>query len=566
MYCIQCGTKNEDNYEFCMNCGARLTATSQNVDLPPEVEVNEAQSLLPLEDSVSTLEKNIPPQEPEQERTVEPPVRTKTIPPGQQLNRHTDRKILLIAGIVVAALIVVGVILTIVTTLNKFVLPILASPETLIYTIQDASSAGPIVAINSLTADGNNNHELYSDSDGLTLANNFLNFDMTHHSYLSPDGKTLALVESKTQNLVLLPIDGKSPTVIDTSAYQPATVLPCGFSIDNKYYLYGTITSGSSSQSSLVLADMNGNEVSSIPGFFRGIFLPNNKQIVGESFEQNSNASNNTTISLALMNIPSGDIQTPLVDVNLNAASTLFGGFFISKDGKDIYFEDEQGLGKIKTSGGDNQHIYSSKNTINGYALKNGATLVLVENDISQNAATADLYIFDIRRNLKSRIDKYLVNSNVNASISLVNYQIISSPDSRYLAYATDNGDGTENLNIVQSDGNNKYRLARGGNWYSFAFSPDSRKILFIEGHNNNEGGSLFISDLNGKNRVRLDDNVWSFRFIESGGSVMYTMVENLQNSRPQSTIIRIRLDGKQRKVLVQSEDGLYTFLPTASN
>jgi hypothetical protein len=71
----------------------------------------------------------------------------------------------------------------------------------------------------------------------------------------------------------------------------------------------------------------------------------------------------------------------------------------------------------------------------------------------------------------------------------------------------------------------------------------------------------LYIADLVGKNRLRLASNVWSFQFINNGKYIAYTTVEDLDTGRPQSTVVKVRIDGKTRKTLVEAEDGLYTLI-----
>jgi hypothetical protein len=550
MYCIHCGASNEDDYEFCIKCGASLKDIVQEPNQTP----------------ISSPE---PPQMPTQEPVnAVPGPSVRPQPEKKKTNLKLDQKVLLPlfamgGGLLLLLLIGLTVALNL-ERIGAWFYNTFGPGDVLYYTVQEQGVSSPIIAINSIRTNEKTTNEVYSDPDGFQLAQSYTDIYSRWYSYLSPDGNTVALIGTKDQTLYLLPLKGGSPTTVDKVQNNQAAILPIGFSKDGKLYAYSNYQyNGTVQKGTISVIDLQGNEVSTIPDYMYGIFLNNNRQMAVFNAQLKSNSSTYTA-NLSLINVKNGDVETPLVDYDLNINGISAPGLmFQSSSGNDLYYSDNEGLNKVSIRGGSSKQVIDTKGMPFGFETGNGNYLVVIDVDTTSSPAAGDLYVLNLRNNKKTRIDKFL--SLQPSIIDPYSHEIVQmSPDSRTLAYVTTDSSGGAEMNLTKITGEGTTMVAHGGAKYRYAFTPDGKHFVYLESYSDNDVGTLYVTDASRQRRVRLDDYVWSFRLVNGGSQIVYSRVEDLSRGRPSSEIVKIGIDGKVKKVLIPSDDGLFTFLPAA--
>jgi dipeptidyl aminopeptidase/acylaminoacyl peptidase len=481
-------------------------------------------------------------------------------PAARTISRN---QVIYLSAALVVILLLIGAVALFFSRIKTLAVVLFGPTETVVYTIQDTGPNDPITSVNSIKANGKDNQELYGDSSGLRLAQNYYGFfnfssDAVNLPFLSPDRKKLALATSSASEMVLLPLDGGSANILKTSSENANFLFSGGFSPNGKYFTYAQ--NSGSNNIDLIVVDAQGSEIQNLPGTFRAQFLSNGTQMVIEQVESNSSSANQTC-SIATANVTSGEVDSTLADMNCSTGNGMLNGFFLSKNGSQIFFADSSGISRVSTKGGEITTVFESKGAVGGLALNDGVTLLVFDVAQASGTSSIDMYLVNPNKKTKTRIDKYLSNSEYMRRYGVL--PVVFSPNKRLMAYTTDNGNGSFDLNVVGTNGQGKIRLTNGAGWYDFAFSPDNKKIAYIEGSNTSESGTLYIADVNGKNRIRIDDSVWSFEFIQGGAGFVYTIVEDMVRSRPTSTVMRAGADGKNKKVVLEAQDGLFTLLPT---
>jgi Tol biopolymer transport system component len=123
--------------------------------------------------------------------------------------------------------------------------------------------------------------------------------------------------------------------------------------------------------------------------------------------------------------------------------------------------------------------------------------------------------MYDPQTNRRVRIDKEIAFPNDRQSL-YGDAPIKFSTDGRYAAYMI-NKEGRFELFVTNIETRQRTSMVSGSNWVTFAFSPDNKRIAYVDGRSTTEGGSLFVRDIDGGNRTRLDTDVWSFKFDSRG-------------------------------------------------
>ncbi len=506
MHCTNCGKENEEGYQFCMYCGSELykpeshTSESENKDSPV------------------------------------PPAKTPTPVQVKRKARNLDRrKLLKIAGITGAVLVTLVCIWAFVGFLG---FQILKPADQLVYMIQEDAGESA-TAFMSIRENGKDNEEIYSENDGLQSAALYVDlFPWIAHTIFSPDGNTMAVGNSDGE-LLLLNRNSSEPVSIDMEDSGGFTGfgIANGFSPDGKYFGFTDVDN-----TSLVtrIIDLQGNEVASMDdSVFAGFFPDSQRAVVFESDQLQVEG-------IGTLDIRSGEYNyLASIDAGDAAYSIWYsaGATRISPDGRTIYYVDGKSLMSISSGGGASSTIYESDEGISySYFSPDANKLAIVDTDGST------LYLYDVRRGEKLRITNDLEG-------------LMFSPNGRYLAYTTNEGTSEKDLHISKSDGSDKIRIAKNANWFKFAFSPDGSQLAYIEGNSSQDGGSLYVVRLDGSKSVRLDTSVWSFRFIDNGRSIIYAKVGDMDRGNPESEIYRIRVTGRSKELLLQADDGLFTFI-----
>lgn len=507
MHCINCGKENDENNQFCMYCGAELfKAGKKGVDGGVVVQQKEA---------------------------------TGTVSRPGKLNKIDQQKLLI--GIVAVVLVLVVAVCFwagAATTIIRLFWP----AEQLVYTVQE--DRGEITtAIMTIRADGKDNREIYSDNDGFMIdvifrEGSYFSADsmaafvssiiIKEENTFSPDGKTIALIES-TGDILLLNKEVSSQVSV---AGGDIFFIFRGFSPDGKYFGFTDLDDGTPT---LRIVDLSGKEVFSADNRYFGDFLPDSQKLVVVEDDSDKGA-----IGLGLLDITSGE-YTYLTNIEEEKAARLQIPR-VSPDGRTIYYVDGNNVMSIPSKGGASASLYESDEGALPLIAIGTRTLAVIDSEEDS------LYLVDVRKGTKTRVAKDLVN-------------VVVSPNEKYMAYVTDAGNDEEDLYLAKADGSDRIRLSKNTNWFSFSFSPNKKHLAYIEGNSSSDGGSLYIVRLDGSESQRLDTGVWSFRFVEGGDYVVYVKVDDMDRGDPESEIYRIRTDGQKKSLILQADDGLFSFI-----
>jgi hypothetical protein len=97
--------------------------------------------------------------------------------------------------------------------------------------------------------------------------------------------------------------------------------------------------------------------------------------------------------------------------------------------------------------------------------------------------------------------------------------------------------------------------------WYSFAFSSDGKKVIYITAEEADRGGDLYVANYDGGDSLKLDTGVWSFQDVSDGRFIVYYKIDDLDRGEPSSEMYRIRRDGEKKERLLPPDDGIFTLL-----
>jgi Tol biopolymer transport system component len=503
MFCPYCGQENENENTFCMFCGKSLSGQVENSE--------------------------------------QAAIQHKTTPS----KKRPDKPFLLYSVIAIGALFMAAVLLV-----NIIIAPNLFSPlsggEILIYSVQERSITGPFSAIVRVNADGKNPLELAHDRDGYYPTNVYRGFT---RNIFSTTGKNFVMREKESSgDLMLFADDGSIPIYL---GYRGTSGISEGFSPDGKYFAY-THYDLSRNEIATHVYDIKGNQLLTLDGAVFGAFLPDgNKMVVIET-----DIDRNVIFSgLAVIDINRGEISF-LTEFDDTAQRLPL--IFVSSDSRQVYFVQSNYLASIPINGGAIKKIYEFESPNSQAFLAPDKNNLVILDAYLQNDS-ADLILFDPQTSRRVRIDKDL-NLYHNFHAMYGEAPIKFSPDGKFLAYMVTK-DRKYDLYITNIETRQRSLMVGGSEWISFEFSPDKKRIAYIDGRSGSKGGNLFVREYDGSNRIRLDTDVWSFQFDQKGRSVYYFKVDNLGSSRAESEMYKINMDAKNKKVVLPADKGIMSFL-----
>lgn len=507
MYCPYCGEENEGENPFCMFCGKPLPGRGG------------------VEEASSTGVSQVTP-----------------LP-----RRKRDVPVLLISAIAGGVLFIGAII-----ALFVFVVPRLIAGVGgghYFYVVQESSASDPFSAIMLTKADGKSDLELARDRDGYYPSNMAIGLGRT---FISPTGKHFVVREKEISgDLLLFADDGSIPVYLSDRSLATWSE---GFSPNGKYFAY-TNFDQSNNEVATYIVDNKGNPLVILDRAVFGAFLPDSNSLVAVELD----IEDNSYTGLVLLDITRREVNyLESLDQDDDNGSRSYPRPFVSPDGKQVYFFSGASLMSVPANGGAVTTVYrfDAENS-SAYFAPDEKNLVLL--DVDPSSGVADLLLFDPQSNRRVRIDSDIYTiSRTRSMYGEANIKF--SPNGKYVAYLVyDNG--SYDLYVTNIESRQRVRLAGGSNWISFAFSPDNKRIAYIDGRSATRGGSLFISEFDGSDRKRLDTDVWSFQFDSRGRNVFYFTVDDLSRRRPQSELYRIRIDGKNKDLIMPAEDGILTFV-----
>jgi dipeptidyl aminopeptidase/acylaminoacyl peptidase len=511
MHCTNCGKENDAGNEYCMFCGTKL--------YKPE----------PATGSEDAEVRAAPPPSPE-----EPDLSTPTPAPKRRRSRKVDRRIWWIAGAAVASVLAITICVGVVG--GFWGLRLFSPARQLIYTIQE-KNLDKVTAFMAIRENGKNNREIYSDNDGFQGINVQNYFGWPRYDTISQDGSAIAVLDSNGDLMLLDTVSSASvPVETQSESSLTSSGISWSFSPDGKYFAF---TDTDKDTLILVVTDRKGNPIYTGENMVFAGFLPDNRIVAFQTDKQN-------LTDLGVLDVKSGEFNSLTGIETTNPAETDWHYAFltvVSPDGNTIYYQDGKNLMNLPSKGGSSSVLYESDSGFPvAFFSPDKRTMAILDMDGNS------LYLYDTRRDEKSHI----ANDVQNAAFS---------PDGKYLGYVTNDGNSQADLHLSRLDGTDKIRIAKNASWIKFAFSPDGRYIAYIDGSSIDSGGALYVARRDGSHATRLDTGVWSFRYTEDGNSIVYVKVADLDSGNPESEILRINTNGRNKKTLLQADDGLYTII-----
>ncbi|MBN1582062.1 MAG: PD40 domain-containing protein, partial [Anaerolineae bacterium] len=370
--------------------------------------------------------------------------------------------------------------------------------------------------------------------------------------YLSSDGKwmaaykrsggepwnhqaQLALISTATGEMIV--------TKPDAYAFSEDKYLG-GFSPNGKYFAY-TQVNNDTGQLSIHVVDMQGKTMLAKPGFFFVDFFPDNEQVLAAEYDHDQHM----TVGLATVDIESGQDRN-IYEIVADSASWIRYSSALSHDGKKVYLDYQEQLIAIDVDSGQAKEIcplvgYSDPRTF----LTGWASDITIYDDQALVYATWGLTVLDLKTDAFTSIETHLTDSYSKTLGDGFPYQLIS-PDGTSVAYVSRGPD--HELYVIDLETQTHHLVHASAYPLVYSFTPDSESIVYLELEWEQERGALYVTDLAGLNRRQLDRNVTSFRISPDGKKVIYSTVEGEESGNVKSSIYSLRLDGRDRKLVIE--------------
>lgn len=385
------------------------------------------------------------------------------------------------------------------------------------------------------------------------------------HSYLSSDGQ-LAIFGNADLNgsgqVMLVDIQGGT---VSTAAETPLSLTVAAnfesFSPDGKYFGYTGISADGTALNAVIVNKRAGTVLIAENLIFAQI-LPDSKHFLAYQVDV---TSGNPT-GLISVDILSGE-QTVLFTTE---GTDLLAGIDVVSEDEKIYFVLQEGVSgetmtvyRMELDGSDITPVYTFQGTVSFFGVLNmapdGKSLLVLE-------ANADSTGYDLLRINPADLAVTRLASNVNADFfsdavflrQMFGEMVISfSPDGKYVAYMANEESGMS-LYVSELDTQTATLIASGQAGYSFAFSPDSDRLIYIQyaDAENLVTGTLYSSDLAAA-AVQLDQEVTSFGFQD--GKLIYFGV--VVTDQATATLYQSDLDGQNKTELMPGQTGYWVLL-----
>ena len=404
-----------------------------------------------------------------------------------------------------------------------------------------------------MDSDGSDIEELINERDGFFMG--------TQAPYLglnpfSPNGEMIVVRSGDWgEELILHHIDRNTSTYIREQTF-PGGIFE-GFSRDDKYFAFTAIDEDIE-EITLIVINQDGDEVLAKRDLFFGAFSPTRDQIAAFEID----VRDEELRGIGLLNIQNEQYtELERLNIEVNEVNQLLT--FFSPDGRTLYYRDHDELMSISTSGGRPRSVYRFDDPDIGLAFfpPNSDHAVILD---STNYDNYDMYSLDPRSDDLVKIDDdvffdFLWGSDI-WSQNYYQPTIVFSPDGEYVAYMVDKFDEFD-VYVARLDNGERTRIVSSVYWIEFTFSPDGNQIAYIDFGEYEDGGDLYIIDIDGSNEVRLDRDVWSVQFVPNGRYLIYSVVSDPYSDRPESDVYRIKPDGDDRERIISGEDGIITLI-----
>jgi Tol biopolymer transport system component len=384
------------------------------------------------------------------------------------------------------------------------------------------------------------------------------------HSFLSSAGQIAILGDANLNGsgqVMLVDIKGGAvSTATETPLSLTVSANFQSFSPDGKYFGYTSISSDGTTLNAVIVNERAATVLVSENLIFAEI-LPDSEHFLAYTLDL---TTGNPT-GLVSVAIPSGE-QTVLYQTT---GTDILSGIDVVSPDKNIYFVLQGGetgaamiIYRMGVDGSDPTPIYTFQQPVSFFGVISIApdekNLLVLE--VNEAGTGYDLLLLNPNDQAVTKLA-----SNVNAEFysdavflrQMYGEMVITfSPDGKYLAYMVSEGSGMS-LYVSDVATQTATLIASGQVGYSFAFSPDSDQLIYVQYASDNMiTGSLFAADLKGAS-TQLDENVTSFSFQD--GKLIYFGV--LTSDQTTSTLYQSKLDGQDKTELLSGESGYWVLL-----
>ncbi|GAP13870.1 periplasmic component of the Tol biopolymer transport system [Longilinea arvoryzae] len=499
MICPQCGFENEAGQETCSNCGASLIVKQ------PEI----------------TPEKKA----------------------------HTS-----IWGWVVAVLIV-GLVAA---ALFIFKGQGTGEKKPMLYAVL-SDQAVPFSQIGVLEQSGKKATPLGGGSTSLAIAPYSIR---SGHSYLSSTGQLALFADADLTGGGKLLLTNVQDGVSNTATEAPLPLTVAGnfqsFSPDGQYFGYTSIATSGATLNAIVVNNQAAT-VMIAENMILSEILPDSRHFLAYSLDPTTG----NPAALVSVAIPSGE-QTVLFTPE-SSEDVLSGADIVSPDNSIYFVLQKNGSVYIYHMGLDGSNpkvVYTFKQPISFFGvmsiMPDQKSLLVM--DANEAATGYDLYKINPDDLSVTQLASNVYGEFFSEAIFLHQMYgemaVTFSPDGKHMAYMVSEND-TLSLYVSDLSGQPGTLIASGQNAYSYAFTPDSDKLIYVQyAESGQMTGNLSSADFSGAS-TQLDGDVTSFNF--QNGKLIYFSAPTADQTT--STLYESGLDGKNKTEILSAQPGYWVFL-----
>lgn len=384
----------------------------------------------------------------------------------------------------------------------------------------------------------------------------------TGHSYLSSTGQLALITDGGLTGSGQLTLADVKGGAANSATESPLPLTVAGnfqsFSPDGKYFGYTSIASSGQSLNAVIVNSRAAN-VMVAENMILSEILPDSKHFMAYSLDA---ATGNPT-ALVKVAIPSGD-QTVL----FQAAETdiLAGADIVSPDGS-VYFvmqrDSSVSIYRMTLEGGDVKAVYTFKQPVTFFGIMSimpdhKSLLVMDANDAGTGYDLVSINPDDgAATTLATNVYADFFSSAVFLRQMYGEMAIAFSPDGKTMAYMVGDESGKLSLYVSDLSGKPGTLIASGQTAYSFAFTPESDKLVYVQyALDGDMAGSLNVADFSGAS-MQLDGDVTSFNF--QNGKLVYFSAPAAE--QPASTLFQSGLDGQGKAEILPAQPGYWVFV-----
>ncbi|TLN07110.1 hypothetical protein FDZ74_12780, partial [bacterium] len=378
------------------------------------------------------------------------------------------------------------------------------------------------------------------------------------HPYLSSTGQLALFADADLNGAGKLMLADLKAGTTSTASESPLPLTVAGnfesFSPDGKYFGYTSISTDGTNLNAVVVNERAATVMVS-ENMILAQILPDSRHFLAYLLD----ATSGNPTGLVSVAIPSGE-QTVLYQVS--GADILSGVDAVATDGS-IYFILQQGetmlIYRMEADGSNPTLVYTFQQPISFFGVismaPDGKSLLVLD----ANAAGTG---YDLMRINADDLSATKLAANVYAEFysepvflrqMYGETAVTFSPDGKHVAYMSSE-EGGMSLYVSDLSTQTATLIASGQTAYSFDFTPDSQKLIYIQyAESNQYAGNLNVADLTGAS-TQLDGDVSSFNFQD--GKLIYFGVTVTDQAT--STLYRSGLDGQDKTEILAAQQGYW--------